>query len=95
MTMKSVRLTVLAFGASLAVISTFAQQAPPKMKMTTDIPVAITTPDTVETRLGTLKFFDGFPDDATVTKVYDNLDFERGVQAFLTAMPGVPASLDI
>ena len=63
-------------------------QTLPKMKMTTEIPPQITTPDTVETRLGTLHFFDGFPDDATVAKVYDNLDFERGVQAFLTAMPG-------
>jgi hypothetical protein len=43
--------------------------------MTTDIPPEITMPNTVETRLGTLKFFDGFPDDATVAKVYDNLDF--------------------
>jgi hypothetical protein len=42
---------------------------------------------TVETRLGTLKFFDGFPDEATVQKVYDNLDFQRGVQAFLNTMP--------
>ena len=58
------------------------------MKMTTDIPPEITTPDSVETRLGTLHFFDGFPDDATVEKVYDNLDFQRGVQAFLTALPG-------
>jgi hypothetical protein len=30
------------------------------MKMTTEIPPQITTPDSVETRLGTLKFFDGF-----------------------------------
>jgi hypothetical protein len=66
-------------------------QVAPKMKMTTDIPPAITTPDTVETRLGTLKFFDGFPDDATVQKAYDNLDFQRGVQAFLAAMPGASA----
>jgi hypothetical protein len=36
------------------------------------------TPDTVETRLGTLKFFDGLPDEATVQKMYDNLDFMRG-----------------
>jgi hypothetical protein len=63
-------------------------QMPPKMKMTTDIPPEITTPDSVATRLGMLSFFDGFPDDATVEKVYDNLDFSRGVQAFLTAMPG-------
>ena len=53
----------------------------------TDIPPAITIPDSVETRLGTLKFKDGFPDDPTVQKVYDNLDFQHGVQAFLTAMP--------
>jgi hypothetical protein len=62
-------------------------QATDKPKMATDIPPAITIPDRIETRLGTLKFFDGFPDDATVEKVYDNLDFQRGVQAFLTAMP--------
>ena len=34
--------------------------------MATDIPASITTPDSVETRLGTLKFFDGLPDEATV-----------------------------
>jgi len=56
-------------------------------KMKTDIPASITTPDSVETRLGTLNFRDGIPDDATIQKVYDNLDFQRGVQAFLTAMP--------
>jgi hypothetical protein len=63
-------------------------QTPPKMKMTTPIPESITTPDSVETRLGTLKFTDGFPDDATVQKVYDNLDFMNGVNAFLNALPG-------
>jgi hypothetical protein len=61
---------------------------PVGFKMTTDIPPQITTPDSVETRLGTLKFFDGFPDDQTVEKVMDNLDFSRGVQAFLSGMPG-------
>jgi hypothetical protein len=63
-------------------------QVAPKMKMTTPIPPEITTPESVETRLGTLKLFDGYPDDATTQKVYDNLDFQRGVQAFLDAMPG-------
>src|SRR5262245_33351803 len=65
-----------------------AQDAP-KMKMTTDVPRSITTPNSVEPRIGTLKFFDGFPDKATVEKVYDNLDFQRGVQAYLTALPAV------
>jgi hypothetical protein len=43
-------------------------------KITTHIPPDITTPDSVATRLGTLKFFDGLPDKDTVEKVYDNLD---------------------
>ena len=59
----------------------------PKPKMATDIPASILTPDSFETRLGTLKFFDGLPDEATVRAVYDNLDFQRGVQAFLTTLP--------
>jgi len=58
----------------------------PKMKMTTSIPQEITTPDVVETRLGTLKFFDGLPDHATVQKLFDNLDFMRGVEVFLNTM---------
>src|SRR5512136_3094287 len=60
-------------------------------KMTTEIPAGILTPDQVETRLGTLRFFDGFPDEATVQTVYDNLDFQRAVQAFLTALPAAQA----
>ncbi len=60
-------------------------------KMTTDIPASIITPDAVETRLGTLRFFDGLPDEATVQAVYDNLDFQRGVEAFLTALPAAQA----
>jgi len=51
-----------------ALTSLFAVgQAPPKMKMTTDTPPEITTPDSVETRIGTLKFFDGFPNDKTTS----------------------------
>ena len=53
----------------------------------TDIPASIVTPKTLETRLGTLRFTDGFPDEATVQKVYDNLDFQRGVQAFISTIP--------
>ena len=45
---------------SLATVN--AQKA--KYKMTTEIPVSVTTPDKVKTSLGTLKFFDGFPDAA-------------------------------
>ena len=63
--------------------------APPKMKMSTQIPPGIESPDSVETRLGTLKYFDGFPDKPTVEKIYDNLDFQRAVQAYLLALAPV------
>ena len=58
----------------------------PKMKMTTDIPPGIATPDRLKTRLGTLNLFDGVPDEETAQKVYDNLDFQRGVQAYLNSI---------
>jgi len=89
--MKTARTKILLTVALVwALAATAAQaQTAPKMKMTTDIPPSITTPDKVETRIGTLKFFDGFPDSATVEKVYDNLDFQRGVQAYLIALPAV------
>jgi hypothetical protein len=79
--------TILALLAASLALPAFAQ-TPPTYKMTTPIPPQITTPDSVETRLGTLKFFDGFPDDPTVEKVMDNLDFSRGVQSFLAGLPG-------
>ena len=58
-----------------------------KYKYETNTPESITTPDRIETRIGILEFFDGFPTKKTVTLVYDNLDFMRGVEAFLIAMP--------
>jgi hypothetical protein len=56
--------------------------------MATDIPEWITTPDSVETRIGILEFIDGVPTNETVHLLYDNLDFIRGVEAFLSAIPG-------
>ncbi len=60
-------------------------QTPPKYSA--KVPPYIMTPDTVETRIGTLKFFDGQPDPETVKKAYDNLDYVRGVEAFLSGIP--------
>ena len=62
-----------------------AQQQP---KYAAKVPESIQTPDVVETsRLGRLEFFDGMPSDETVRKVYDQLDFSRGVETFLTGCP--------
>ena len=48
----------------------------------------IVTPSVVESeRLCTLKYFDGYPSEETVQKVYDNLDFIRGIETFLNGIP--------
>jgi hypothetical protein len=53
------------------------------------IPAAITTPDTVKTRVGMLEFKDGMPSKDTLSKVYDNLDFTHAFEAFVNTMQGV------
>ena len=55
--------------------------------MSTLTPPAVVIADRIETPIGTLRFSDGLPDEGTVEKVYDNLDFQRGVQSVLTTMP--------
>jgi hypothetical protein len=81
--MKTLLLTT-ALALTLTVTFAEAQTTP---KYSAKVPPYITTPDNVDTRLGKLKFFDGLPDPETVKKVYDNLDFSRGVEAFLTGIP--------
>lgn len=61
---------------------------PPQMKMTTKVPPGIAAPDEVETRLGTLRYTDGVPDAATTQKVFEQLDFQRGVEAMLMTLNG-------
>ncbi|MFH0302162.1 hypothetical protein AAFX91_34270 [Bradyrhizobium sp. 31Argb] len=75
------KLSYMALVAILAstVVPAFAQELP-KHKYSANVPSYILTPDTVQTRIGTLKFFDGLPDKETVEKVYDQLDFGRGLK---------------
>src|SRR4249920_2241836 len=55
------------------------------------IPQEITTPDKVETSIGTLEFKDGAPTAATAQKVRDSLDYIRGVDAFMNSFSGASA----
>lgn len=75
-------------------VTGFAQEltgppANPQFKYSTSMPPGVAAPSTIETRLGTLNLFDGFPDEATAQKLWDNLDFQRAVQAYLLALPAV------
>lgn len=56
-------------------------------KFKTDIPTKILTPNHINTRIGELEFYDGMPTLSTLEKVYDNLDFIRGIDVFLNFIP--------
>ena len=53
---------------------------------------SISTPNEVETSIGTLKFLDGAPLPETAVTVYDYLDTARAADAFLKGMPGASVS---
>lgn len=76
------------FAFLIAVILSFANPSSGQQyKMTTPIAPGVATPDTIESSLGTLRLTDGYPEPATVEKVYDNLDRSRALQAYLLAIP--------
>jgi len=58
----------------------------PKMKMTTKMPTGILTPDHIDSRIGELTSVDGVPTVKTTELIYNNLDYMRGVQAFLSGI---------
>jgi hypothetical protein len=43
--------------------------------------------ETMNTRIGELEFTSGYPTEKTAQKLYDELDFQRAVQAYLWALP--------
>jgi len=73
----------LLFGLALSV-SAEAQVSEQTLK-------SLSTPDKVEPRIGTLEFKDGAPSAETVDKVFDTLNFTRGLDAFLNSYGGASA----
>lgn len=45
--------------------------------------------ETAETRIGKLTFESGYPSEESVKKLYDEMDFQRGCQAYLWGIPAV------
>src|SRR5215510_15351812 len=43
----------------------------------------------VKTRIGELEFESGYPSQATVAKLYDEMDFQRACQAYIWGIPAV------
>jgi hypothetical protein len=76
--MKRIHLAVIRLALATVLHSAVAQE----------IPKFISTPNKVESSLGTLEYKDGAPSQATADKVYDNLDLMHGVEAFVNAYQG-------
>lgn len=79
-------IAILSLIMTLPAFPVWGQEAPAPA-YAAKVPAEIQTPDTIQTRIGELKFFDGLPNRETVQKVYDNIDFARGVEAFMSGMP--------
>ena len=77
---------IRSIAASVLVLSSLSMV---QAEVTTDALKSISIPDNVKTAIGTLDFFDGIPSDATISKVYDNLDRSRGLGVYLDNMGGV------
>ncbi|MCP4901360.1 MAG: DUF1254 domain-containing protein, partial [bacterium] len=82
--MKNVMTVAIVAVMAASIATTGGAQVKP-----TKIPESITTPDTVESRIGTLRFRDGYPTKETAAKIRDELDYLHGVEAFMNSIHGV------
>ncbi|WP_104165142.1 DUF1254 domain-containing protein [Cryobacterium sp. N22] len=60
----------------------------PQARVSSETTASLSTPDRIESRLGTLEFNDGAPSEATAELLYEHLDFLHGVEAFINSYPG-------
>lgn len=75
------RVITTALAVILLAVPAFAQVSPKVLD-------SISTPNEVDTSIGTLKFLDGAPLPETAEQVYDYLDTARAADAFLKGIPG-------
>ncbi len=85
--MKTKSLTCILVALVAICLTAPASAQTPTYKMTTQIPANVLIPDEVETRLGTLKFFDGVPTAETAQLIWDNQDFSRAVECMIMTTP--------
>ena len=85
--MASVRLAVV----TLVGLLIAACGPAPEQQAQSKVPAQSPSPgqETRDTRIGVLSFESGYPSQASVTKLYDEMDFQRACQAYLWGIPAV------
>jgi len=69
-------------GTFAAAVLAACTSSPANAQSSTAIPPSLSTPDRVQTSIGTLEFKDGEPSMATAEKVRDTLDFMRALNVY-------------
>lgn len=82
--MKKMMTAIVAVLMAAGMVTTNSAQA-----QQTKIPASISTPDRIESKIGTLQFKDGYPIGETAAKIRDELDYLHGVEAFMNSIQGV------
>ena len=75
----------------LVMVAMLAAAAPGIAQVSPEALKALSTPNKVEARGITLEFKDGAPSAATARKVYDELVYVRGIDAFMNSFSGASA----
>jgi hypothetical protein len=84
------RRNVMKSGISATSVAAFASgMALPTTVAPTAAQAEVPTNASIDTPIGKLEVVNGYPTDATVTKLYDEMDFQRAVQAYLWGLPYV------
>ena len=78
--MQKVRRNCVTMVSTIVITITCVMCLPAAAQVSQEALDSISTPDQVETSIGTLEFFDGIPTRDTARLLYDNLDFLRGVE---------------
>ena len=84
--MKTKQLLIMNLAALMAVVMVTTVRAQEKR---TKVPAFLTTPDKVESRIGSLQFNDGYPTGEAAAKIRDELDYLHGTEAFMNSIQGV------
>jgi len=90
MTNQSQSLRIATCCALILAMTAACTRSPPSTNGATAAPDPVTsTAKPADTRVGKIAFEQGFPTEETTRKLFDELDYQRAVQAYLWAYPAV------
>lgn len=77
--------------ASLSVLALSTALGPVSAEVSKEVVDALSAPDSIATRIGTLEFKNGVPSDTTAQSVFDTLDFTRALNVYNNSFRGASA----